>query len=728
MSCRPCNPCSAGQTFIPFAYTVVGPAGPTGPTGPSGANSVTGATGPTGPDSTTTGPTGLTGANVNTGATGNTGPTGPVGALVTTGATGNTGPLGVGLTPNDFIYATSSSSIASSPNLINDVANTTISVIGGNGLIVNAAVVGTPLVVLSASGQQLFTVNTYSGATGAATSGGPLDFTPNLSSTTTSVQRVIDMSQVNLYGAFIDPAAGVHYPNVSVTGGSTGNGYVPIVNNLFIADEVHSTVAVFSLTTNTQINYLTTGFTNPRGIGSNPFTNLVYIANSGAGTVTVLNGTTGAIVVASITVGSTPWGVAVNPYTNMIYVSNQSSNNVSVINGATNTVVGTPITVGTTPYGIAVNPVTNMIYVANSASNSVSVIYGESNTVVATITGSFNVPQSLTVNPNTNLIYVANYGLGSFPYNASVAVINGANNTASIPSNFTTSNIDTILNNGTTFAEPTAIVINPSTNILYVSAGGDYIYVLNANNNYPTDQLTITNSDATNFMAVNTLLNQTYIGYSNTFSGQTVFYVVSGYNNQIETTITLPFNTQSYTMSFGTHYYDPTFSIYNNANDTYFQVHAVNGDFNGGGVNSAANGGLYPVADNVMACGLSTNMWTQVCATNGTIQTSTKKYKDNIQPLDPNQALEFTKKLKPSTWKWNHLSKELNEKTHAGFIIEDIKQVNPSFEGLQGEEGISYSSFAGYFAGAIQVLTDKLERAKEQLVLNKSKLAELKGQ
>ena len=252
---------------------------------------------------------------------------------------------------------------------------------------------------------------------------------------------------------------------------------------------------------------------------------------------------------------------------------------------------------------------------------------------------------------------------------------------------------------------------------------------MNANNNYPTSLITINNSDNTSFMAVNTILNLTYLSYSEPSIGPDEYlYIISGYNNQIEYTLNLPFTNSSATTSFWAHYSDPTFSVYNNVNDTYFQVHAVNGDFNGGGVNSAANGGLYPVADNVMACGLSTNMWTQVCATNGTIQTSTKKYKDNIQPVDKNQAIEFTKNLKPSTWKWNHLSKELNEKTHAGFIIEDIKQVNPSFEGLQDDEGISYSSFAGYFAGAIQVLADKLEKAKEQLALNKAKLAELKGQ
>jgi hypothetical protein len=205
--------------FVPFTFAAPGPTGPAGPAGTNGNQTDTGPTGPTGPTGLT-GPTGISGLYVNTGLTGPTGPTGINGNLTNTGPTGPSG-LFSGLTPNDFLYATSSTTATTSPNLIKDVANGTISVTGNNGLIVHPGTYGNALTVYNTSGTGLFIIDTSNGtngATGTMISGGTLLFTSTfLSPSGTSVEPVINMMTISPTGAYIDSAAGVHYQSGTAT-------------------------------------------------------------------------------------------------------------------------------------------------------------------------------------------------------------------------------------------------------------------------------------------------------------------------------------------------------------------------------------------------------------------------------------------------------------------------------------------------------------------------------
>lgn len=118
-------------------------------------------------------------------------------------------------------------------------------------------------------------------------------------------------------------------------------------------------------------------------------------------------------------------------------------------NAFADTVTGT-ISVGTQPSSIAINPDTNKIYVSDG--NGVEVIDGKTNSIVATIpVGSL----AITINPDTNMLY-AIVGQNK------VDVINGSTNqiVSSIGTMANTENI---------------VVVNPNTNMIYVSWSNWYI-------------------------------------------------------------------------------------------------------------------------------------------------------------------------------------------------------------------------------------------------------------
>lgn len=62
------------------------------------------------------------------------------------------------------------------------------------------------------------------------------------------------------------------------------------------------------------------------------------------------------------------------------------------------------------------------------------------------------------------------------------------------------------------------------------------------------------------------------------------------------------------------------------------------------------NGNLLPVSDNAYACGGDGLRWTSVWAANGTIQTSDKRAKTDVQPAS--LGLNFINTLKPVSYKW----------------------------------------------------------------------------
>jgi YVTN family beta-propeller protein len=188
---------------------------------------------------------------------------------------------------------------------------------------------------------------------------------------------------------------------------------------------------------------------------------------------------------ARVHVGQIPQGIDVNPNTNLIYVANGGSDYISVINGSLNKVIANITSSSKEPFQdlrqVAVNPITNIVYAVGEGDKAVYVINGSTNREVYRIPLE-EYPHDVAVNPNTNKIYVTfdkttfnkAFNKGSITKSTGfVAVIDGTDNN--------------VTNNIQVGTSPSAIAVNPNTNMVYV-ADNDYsidayhtsrIYVLN---------------------------------------------------------------------------------------------------------------------------------------------------------------------------------------------------------------------------------------------------------
>jgi len=81
-----------------------------------------------------------------------------------------------------------------------------------------------------------------------------------------------------------------------------------------------------------------------------------------------------------------------------------------------------------------------------------------------------------------------------------------------------------------------------------------------------------------------------------------------------------------------------------------------------------SSGQTLPGADNTYDLGSSAKRWDDVYATNGTIQTSDRNYKENI--LESDLGLDFINKLSPKSFKFKGKTR-----THYGLIAQDIETV-----------------------------------------------------
>ena len=90
-----------------------------------------------------------------------------------------------------------------------------------------------------------------------------------------------------------------------------------------------------------------------------------------------------------------------------------------------------------------------------------------------------------------------------------------------------------------------------------------------------------------------------------------------------------------------------------------------------------SNGGAY--------LGTSNNNWSAVYSTNGTIQTSDRNLKTEIEPVDQ-KYLDLFDKLEPVTFK---LAGKEHDRTHVGFISQDVKAA-------MDEVGLTPDDFAAY--------------------------------
>ncbi len=152
--------------------------------------------------------------------------------------------------------------------------------------------------------------------------------------------------------------------------------------------------------------------------------------------------------------------------------------------------------------------------------------------------------------------------------------------------------------------------------------------------------------------------------------------------------------------------------------------------FEDGGTNEiAARGDLRPTSDNTYDLGTSVLRWDDVYATNGTINTSDRRDKENIQDLD--YGLKEILQLRPVRFNWKDRPQS-GEKL--GLIAQEIqpiiKEVVKTFDFDATEEDESVlvrkelDRLGVYYSDLIPVLIKGIQQQQNQIILLKQKIEE----
>jgi hypothetical protein len=133
----------------------------------------------------------------------------------------------------------------------------------------------------------------------------------------------------------------------------------------------------------------------------------------------------------------------------------------------------------------------------------------------------------------------------------------------------------------------------------------------------------------------------------------------------------------------------------------------------GNGLVIQADGISRPSTDNSYSLGTSGFRFTTVFATNGTINTSDARMKQNVLDLSATSSLDKIMALRPVTYQWIATSTD-GGRTHLGFLAQEVQQVVP--EAVYGEAsttfGVNYSEFIPLLTKGIQELNGKIFGSK----------------
>jgi hypothetical protein len=155
-----------------------------------------------------------------------------------------------------------------------------------------------------------------------------------------------------------------------------------------------------------------------------------------------------------------------------------------------------------------------------------------------------------------------------------------------------------------------------------------------------------------------------------------------------------------------------------------------------------------PVLDNQMSCGWSSNRWTTVFATTGTINTSDSRQKMNISPS--NLGLNFISNLNPVSYAWidggtpatepNVVGARPGKRTFYGFLAQDVKKTldamdTGDFAGWtlddskdpDSTQGLRYTEFIAPMVKAIQELSAKNTVLEQSLASATARLDSLEA-
>ncbi len=191
-------------------------------------------------------------------------------------------------------------------------------------------------------------------------------------------------------------------------------------------------------------------------IALNTATNKIYVATYYPHSITVVDGLT--LQTTSIPISFQPGYIAVNEATNKIFVTDGYGQGMAVIDGSSYST--TMLYPGPGAGALAVNPYTNQIYVLGytDPNGSLTVINGATLSMRVVTIPNDGFGRLIAINPLTNKVYVP------LPYNGviqgAIAIIDG--NTFSV----TEVAVDEQGFNAT------SVVVNPSSNRVYISASG----------------------------------------------------------------------------------------------------------------------------------------------------------------------------------------------------------------------------------------------------------------
>ncbi|WP_340106230.1 tail fiber domain-containing protein [Rhodohalobacter sp. 8-1] len=145
--------------------------------------------------------------------------------------------------------------------------------------------------------------------------------------------------------------------------------------------------------------------------------------------------------------------------------------------------------------------------------------------------------------------------------------------------------------------------------------------------------------------------------------------------------------------------------------------------------------GLKPGGDGDLMLGSSSQRWSAVYAANGTIQTSDRRLKSNIEELD--YGLQDILKLKPVGYTWTNENNDAPGETeqHLGLLAQDVEKVisevvkEPKDDGYLG---MNYSELVPVLIQAIQEQQEHIQTLQQKLrqseSLQTAKLENLQAQ
>jgi len=125
-----------------------------------------------------------------------------------------------------------------------------------------------------------------------------------------------------------------------------------------------------------------------------------------------------------------------------------------------------------------------------------------------------------------------------------------------------------------------------------------------------------------------------------------------------------------------------------------------------------------PNIDNTYDIGSASFRFSEIFATNATINTSDERQKNWIQTLDEEKMIDFVKELNPVSYKWKEGK---NQETHTGLIAQEVKKAMPFDWGLyvNDEEadtfGLRYNELISPLISVAQTLIKQNEKMEEAI-------------